>query len=70
MMLFSLIAGGELPREELIELGKRVQVPGYEQAREFFPSAIAEGVMEPSIGTGYYLQTEIWSVLRWGKRAA
>jgi hypothetical protein len=70
MMLLSLIAADELPRDELLELAKRVQIPGYEQARELFPLAIAEGMMEPSIGTGYYLQSEIRSVLRWSTRAA
>jgi hypothetical protein len=70
MMLLSLIAADELPRDELLELAKRVQIPGYEEARELFSQAIAEGVMEPSIGTGYYLQSEIRSVLRWGTRAA
>ncbi len=70
MMLLSLIAADELPRDELLELAKRVQIPGYEQTRELFPRAVAEGVIEPSIGMGYYLQSEIESVLRRGKRAA
>jgi hypothetical protein len=65
MRLLSLIAADELPRDELVELAKRVQIPGYEQARELIPKAMAEGVLEPSIGTGYYLQSEIQSVLRW-----
>lgn len=70
MMLLSLIAADELPREELLELAKRVQIPGYEQARELLPQAIAKGIMEPSIGPGYYLQSEIRSVLRWVTQAA
>jgi hypothetical protein len=32
MLLLSLIAERELPTEELIELAKRVQIPGYETA--------------------------------------
>ncbi len=70
MMLLSLIAADELPRDELLEIAKRVQIPGYEQARDAFPQAIAEGVMEPSIGSGYYLQSEIQLVLQWAARAA
>jgi hypothetical protein len=33
MMLFSLLAAGNLPRGEVLELAKRVQIPGYELAR-------------------------------------
>jgi len=65
MLLLSLIACREMPEEEVLELAKRVQIPGYEQARDLFPEAIAEGVVEPSIGEGYYLQGEIQTLLRW-----
>jgi hypothetical protein len=34
MMLFSLLADGSLPRAEILELAKRVQIPGYELARD------------------------------------
>jgi len=29
--------------------------------------AVREGVMAPSISAGFYLQCEIWDVLRWAK---
>lgn len=70
MLLLSLIAADELPKDELLELAKRVQIPGYEQARELFPQAIADGFIEPSIGVGYYLQSEIQSLLSWAARVA
>jgi hypothetical protein len=65
MLILSLIACREMPEQDVLELAKRVQIPGYEQARDFFPEAIAEGVVEPSIGEGYYLQGEIQTLLRW-----
>ena len=34
MLLLSMIAERELPLQELIELAKRVQIPGYEAAYE------------------------------------
>jgi hypothetical protein len=69
MLLLSLIAPGELPINEVLELIKRVQIPGYEQARELFDDAIAQGVLKPSIGEGYYLQSEIEALLGRAVRA-
>jgi hypothetical protein len=64
MLLLSFFGAGEMPKDDLLELAKRVQIPGYEQARELFPEAIETGVLEPSIGDGYYLQSEIRTLLR------
>jgi hypothetical protein len=55
------------PVEELIELAKRVQIPGYEAVHELVHDAVIEGVVAPSIGSGFYLQCEIWDVLKWAK---
>jgi hypothetical protein len=70
MLLLSLIATGEMPLNELVELGKRVQIPGYEQTRQVFPLAIPNGVLSPAIGSGFYLQSEIRSLLHWATVAA
>jgi hypothetical protein len=67
MLLLSMIAGGELPAQELIELTKRVQIPGYEAMHELAHDAVNEGVVTPSISSGFYLQCEIWNVLRWAE---
>ena len=67
MLLFSMIAERELPAQELIELAKRVQIPGYEAVHELVHDAVSEGVITPSISSGFYLQCEIWDVLRWAK---
>ena len=67
MLLLSMIAERELPVQELIELAKRVQIPGYEAVHEVVHDAVSEGVIAPSISSGFYLQCEIWDVLKWAK---
>ncbi len=67
MLLLSMIAERELPLQELIELAKRVQIPGYEAVYELVHDAVGEGVIAPCISSGFYLQCEIWDVLRWAK---
>jgi hypothetical protein len=67
MLLLSMIAERELPLQELIELAKRVQIPGYEAAYELVRDAVSEGVIAPCISSGFYLQCEIWDVLKWAK---
>jgi hypothetical protein len=65
MLLLSFLAAGEMPRDEVLELAKRVQIPGYEQTHERFPQAMGEGVVVPAIREGYYLQFEIEVLRRW-----
>jgi hypothetical protein len=65
MLLFSMIAERELPLQEVIELAKRVQIPGYEAAYELVHDAVSEGAIAPTISSGFYLQCEIWDVLKW-----
>jgi hypothetical protein len=69
MLLLSLIAEGEMPRVELVELVKRVHIPGYELTRELFADAIHGGAVAPLIGEGFYLQSEIREVLTWAVKA-
>ena len=70
MLLLSMIAERELPAQELIELAKRVQIPGYEAVHELVHDAVSEGVIAPSISSGFYLQCEIWDVLKWAYRTS
>jgi hypothetical protein len=65
MLLLSFLASGEFPREEVLELVKRVQIPGYETTRGLFQEATASKVLTPSLGEGYYLQSEINELLSW-----
>ena len=67
MLLLSMIAEREVPLQELIELAKRVQIPGYEAVYEMIHDAVSEGVITPSISAGFYLQCEISEVLEWAK---
>jgi hypothetical protein len=65
MLQLSLIAEGEMPKAALLELVKRVHIPGYEQTRELFSEAIHGGAVAPLIGEGFYLQSEIREVFTW-----
>ena len=50
--------------EEVIELIKRLQISGYEQARKHFDEAIARGEFEPNTKPGFYRQSDIKATLR------
>ncbi len=67
MLLLSMIAESELPLQDVIELAKRVQIPGYEAAYELVDDAVSNGVIAPAISAGFYLQCEIWDVLNWAR---
>ena len=67
MLLLSMIADRELPVQELIELAKRVQIPGYGAVYDLVHDAVREGVIAPSISSGFYLQCEILDVLKWAR---
>ncbi len=67
MLLLSMVAERELPLQDLMELAKRMQIPGYEAAYELVHDAVGEGVIAPCISSGFYLQCEIWDVLKWAK---
>ena len=63
MVLLSLLAEGELPQREILELVKRVHIPGYELVRNLSPRARNLKLVSPVLRHGYYLQSEIWQVL-------
>jgi len=65
MLLLSFIAADEIPEDEILELTKRVQIPGYEQTRELFHEATEQGVVAPLLREGYYLQSEIRALQEW-----
>ena len=62
MLLLSFVATGEMPVWDILELAKRVQIPGYELIRDL-PRRVTHRFIAPSIGDGYYLQSEIAAVL-------
>jgi hypothetical protein len=59
ILLLSLLAVGELPPSEVIELAKRVQTPGYELARNLVGKGNLRKLFPPVLGHGCYLQSEI-----------
>jgi hypothetical protein len=59
MMLFSLLADGSLPRGEILELAKRVQIPGYELARDLSADLTSSNAVSQVLGHRCYLQLEI-----------
>ena len=68
VLLLSLLAAGELPALHVIELAKRVQIPGYELARNFVGGEKLQEFLLPSLGHGCYLQSEIAELLRCATR--
>jgi hypothetical protein len=66
-LLLSFLAAGEMPRDDVLELTKRLQVPGYELTRELF-AALDNEMFTPSVMRGYYLQVEIRALLEWARR--
>jgi hypothetical protein len=62
MLLLSFVAAGEMPVRDILELAKRVQIPGYELIRDL-PRQVTHKFTVPSIGDGFYLQSEIRAVL-------
>jgi hypothetical protein len=67
-LLLAFLAGDELPKEDVLELAKRVQIPGYEQTRELFQEVISRGTVAPVIRLGYYLQFEIQALFSWARQ--
>jgi hypothetical protein len=67
MLLLSFLAAEQMPKDDVLELTKRLQVPGYELTRELFAS-LGNEMFTPSVMHGYYLQAEIRALLRWARR--
>ena len=65
MRLLSLLGEEEFPVAEVVEMIKRLHVPGYEIARNFFRTAISEGVIDECAPGDFYKQSQIRAVLQW-----
>lgn len=48
---------------DVVEMIKRIQIPGYDIARKHFNDAIREGVIIPLQAPGFYSQQDIWDVI-------
>lgn len=65
MRLLSYLSSGKIVRKEVMEMFKRLHIPGYEHARMHFDAAIADGVFEPNTREGFYWQNDIEAVNKW-----
>jgi len=63
MMQFSFLAAGSFPRGEILELAKRVQIPGYELARSLLQESTSSKRCDTIPGHGCYLQSEIHEMI-------
>lgn len=55
-------------KEEVLEVIKRIHIPGYEEARNYFEEAVSEGVFEPNTKPSYYSQIDINKVIQYKNR--
>ncbi len=67
MRLLSFLAKQELPQDQVLEMIKRLHIPGYEHARHYFKKAINQFVIEPNMPPGFYCQNQIDAVLEWSR---
>jgi hypothetical protein len=63
--LLSLLSEYNFPKEQVIEMIKRLHTPGYERARFHAQAATTAGIIEPNQPPGFYWQDEIATVLEW-----
>jgi hypothetical protein len=62
MLLLSFLAQSSVSTREILELTKRVQIPGYELVRQRIYPAFAAGYLRPAISEQFPLQSEIAGV--------
>lgn len=68
MKLLSMAASTQFSnKSEVIELIKRIHVPGYEEARNYLQAAADEGVYHVNTPDGFPDQDQICAVLDWVK---
>ncbi|SRR6266481_905934 len=65
MQLLAMLAENKMSRKEVLELTKRIHIPGYERAHLHFNEAISEGVYEPNTVVGYPFQYQIRAINNW-----
>lgn len=49
-------------KEEVLEIIKRIHIPGYEKSRPYFERAVREGVFEPNTKLKYFVQRDLESI--------
>ncbi len=61
--LLEMIAELDMPILGLLEIIKRIHIPGYEHAKRHFQRALDAGAIEPNTLEGYWRQDTIQLVL-------
>ena len=56
-----------LPPDDVLELIKRIFIPGYEAARRHFQSALDADVLSNSVAYGYWWQGDLARVLQFAE---
>jgi hypothetical protein len=67
MRLLSLISDGNFPVAEIVRMIRRLHVPGYEMAKDFFGAAASDGIIREGTPDAYHDQEDINAVLQWLK---
>lgn len=65
MRLLVMISESELPKTEALEMIKRIHIPGYDQAKDYFGEAISQGCFEPNMPRSFYLQSDIEATIKY-----
>jgi len=65
MRFLVFIHKDELPKDDVLEMIKRLFIPGYEVARFHFDKAMYEGVFEPNNPNHYHFQDQIEATLEY-----
>lgn len=61
--LLSMLEEGVIPQQEIVEVIRRIHVPGYEKARLHFDDAVAEGIISPPHIPVHYTSEQILAVI-------
>lgn len=67
MRLLVMISENELSKAEVLEMIKRLHIPGYDQAKNYFDEAICNGYFEPNMPPRFYWQSDIAATMKYKK---
>lgn len=67
MMMLRLIEEHSIPEADLLEMIRRLHVPGYEEARRHLSAAIDAGEIDPSVTPADLSQRDIEVILAFAK---
>ncbi len=69
MQLLGMIEDKDLPTSELLEIIKRIHIPGYEHARRHFRPALRKEVITNDVPFGFWWQRDLQRVLEFAEHA-